>query len=364
MHASIDRPTSDALTAQARELERLREQCTVARAALQRVRAQLALAESQLDASASDLPREANERLVDLLIERADAAMYRRKRVGAVLPRRHGSAESVESAASAGPARLRDVNERLVIAVLNARDSQEAAEEAFSVQRTNLAVTAHELRNPLAPISYAIRLLKSVQTREPMALQVQDILERQLAQMTRLVNDLLDASRASTGKLQIAHAVIDLHPLIEAAAQAFLPAMQERRQTMVLDVIEQPALVRGDTVRLLQVLSNLLDNASKYTPEGGSIRLAMTGDATQFVVTVSDNGIGISAAALPDVFNAFVQVRQVAQANGEGLGIGLMLVRQLVEAHGGSAVVHSRGRDRGSEFVVTLPRVQASPADD
>lgn len=316
---------------------------------------------------------------IDTLIANADAAMYRGKRApatelwqDAAAPDAAGQVAAAPDAAPAravaqdaaarpegSPTQLRDVNERLVMAVLNARDSQQAAETAFSVQQTNLAVTAHELRNPLAPISYAVTMLKSVQAREPVVSRVRDILERQLAHLTRLVGDLLDISRASTGKLHIERAVVDVGAMVEDAVQSVVPAMQQRAQKMDLRLPPQVLHVQGDAMRLVQVLSNLLDNASKYTPDGGAIRLAVTSDAQQVFIAVSDNGIGIAEEVLPHVFDSLVQEGRAAEFNGEGMGIGLMLVRELVQAHGGSVAARSRGRGCGSEFVVTLPRVLA-----
>jgi diguanylate cyclase (GGDEF)-like protein len=302
---------------------------------------------------------------LDTLIDCADAAMYRGKR-SAAAPLWRDAPDPVAShpmptrEPDQGLPPLRDVNERLVMAVLSARDGQQAAETAFSVQQTNLAVTAHELRNPLAPMSYALTLLKSLQDREPLVMRVQGILERQLAHMTQLVGDLLDVSRAATGRLRIQLEVIELRPLVDASVLAVSPFLQRRQQTLDLQVTAEPLRVRGDATRLVQVLGNLLDNASKYTPDGGSIRLGVARDAQDVVLTVADSGIGIAAEALPHVFDAFVQEERAADFNTDGMGIGLMVVHQLVQAHGGTVEARSRGRDRGSEFVVRLPLAKAA----
>lgn len=299
---------------------------------------------------------------LDTLVERADAAMYLSKRARSPLWRPLDDADAPppapgRSAAADEPGSLplREVNERLVMAVLSAREGQRAAENAFTVQQTNLAVTAHELRNPLAPLSYAVALLRSVPGREPILASVQGILERQLEHMARLVSDLLDVSRASTGNLRIDHAEIDLRPLVEEAAQAALPAMQRRHQVMELAFAAPTLQVRGDAARLIQVFANLLDNASKYTPDGGAIRFDVTLEADQVVLTVSDSGIGIADEVLPHVFDAFVREESASALDVGGMGIGLMLVQQLVQAHGGSVEARSGGRDRGSVFVVRLP---------
>jgi diguanylate cyclase len=302
---------------------------------------------------------------LETLIAHADAAMYRNKRDPAARDAalaamtQYSTTETPPPPAGDGPALLRDVNERLVVAVLSARDGQQAAEDAYARQETNLAVTAHELRNPLAPMTYALSLLATVQAREPLVARVHPMLERQLAHLSRLIGDLVDVSRAATGKLRLTREVLELAPLIEAALQSCLPEMQRRQQTTDVHLPAEPLRVDGDAHRLIQVLCNVLENASKYTPDGGSIRVGATSDAQDITVTVSDSGIGISPAALPHVFEAFVQEAEASEFNHEGLGIGLMLVRQLVQAHGGRVEAHSPGRGLGSAFTVTLPRVPA-----
>jgi diguanylate cyclase (GGDEF)-like protein len=302
---------------------------------------------------------------LETLIAQADAAMYRHKRdptardAARSAPPRPAAHDVPPQPTSAAPARLRDVNERLVVAVLSARDGQQAAEDAYARQETNLAVTAHELRNPLAPMSYALSLLATVQAREPLVARVHPMLERQLAHLSRLIGDLVDVSRAATGKLRLTREVLEVAPLIDAALQSCLPQMHSRRQTTDVQLPAQPLRVHGDAVRLVQVLCNLLGNASKYTPDGGSVRVGLTGDAHEVVVTVSDSGIGIAPEALTHVFEPFMQESAASDFNEEGLGIGLMLVRQLVQAHGGRVEAHSPGRGLGSAFTVTLPRVPA-----
>jgi diguanylate cyclase (GGDEF)-like protein len=305
---------------------------------------------------------------LDALIAHADAAMYRSKRDPSgrddalqTLPPSTAGALPSQPSVLASRSRLRDVNERLVVAVLSARDGQLAAEDAYARQETNLAVTAHELRNPLAPMSYALSLLKSVQAREPLVARVHPMLERQLAHLSRLIGDLVDVSRAATGKLRLAREVLELGPLIDSAVQSCLPEMQRRRQTTDVQLPDEPLRVDGDPVRLQQVLCNLIDNASKYTPDGGSVRVGVTSDPREVVVTVSDNGIGISSAALPHVFEPFVQEAAATEFNGDGLGIGLMLVHQLVHAHGGRVEASSPGRGLGSAFTLVLPRVPPGP---
>ena len=252
---------------------------------------------------------------------------------------------------------LQEANEQLVLAALTAQELQSVAEHAQRQQLEFLAVLAHELRSPLAPIRTAAVLLGRLPAAE--LPRVQAVIERQVVHLSRLVADLLDVSRVVTGKLRLEFGLVELADTVEEAVDACRPAMQTRRQHLRIGLPLHPLHVRGDAVRLVQVVSNLLDNASKYTPDGGEIALSVvvTGDA--LVMTVSDNGIGIAAEALCRVFDPFVQDAHAVGFNGSGLGIGLTVVRELVEGHGGSVVASSTGVGLGSQFVVTLPLVQA-----
>jgi diguanylate cyclase len=179
--------------------------------------------------------------------------------------------------------------------------------------------------------------------------------------MSRLVEDLIDVSRVSTGKLQVERQRVDLVGIVDAAVDACRPAMDTRLQRFSIDIPSRAIDVDGDPVRLAQVVSNLLDNASKYTPQRGDIRLSVVVADDAIVLTVSDSGIGISAEALPHVFEPFVRDARAIGFNGVGLGIGLTVVHELVEAHGGTVVAASAGSGRGSRFVVTLPRPTIHP---
>ncbi len=188
---------------------------------------------------------------------------------------------------------------------------------------------------------------------------MQALIDRQVTYMSRLVGDLLDASRVVTGKLRLEMDWLDLADTIEQAVDACLNEMDARGQHLEVHMPSHTLNLRGDPLRLAQVVNNLLDNASKYTPPGGQIALsAAVVDAT-IVMTVSDNGIGMAPDALPRIFEPFVQDGHATRFNGAGLGIGLALVRELVEAHGGSVVARSAGIGFGSQFVVTLPRAEA-----
>ena len=248
---------------------------------------------------------------------------------------------------------LREANEQLVRAALTAQELQSAAEDAHRQQTEFIAVLAHELRNPLMPIRTAAALLGRLPAGELPT--VQAVIERQVAHLSRLVGDLLDVSRVVTGKLRLDIGCVDLGDTIDQAVDTYRPAMDTRRQHLQVRLPSHALRLRGDPIRLAQVIGNLLDNASKYTPNGGEITLSAVVVDDAVVMTVSDNGIGIPAEALLRVFEPFVQDAHAMGFNGAGLGIGLTLVRELVEGHGGSVVASSAGTGLGSQFVVTLP---------
>jgi len=234
----------------------------------------------------------------------------------------------------------------------NIADLREA-NERLARQTELIAVVAHELRGPLAPIRTAAALLGRLPAHQLPT--VQAMIERQVAHLSRLVGDLLDVSRVATGKLRLDIERVDLADIVNHAIDACLPAMHARWQHLQVRVPPHPIPMRGDPHRLAQVVGNLLDNASKYTPHGGEIALSVVVAEDAVVMTVSDNGIGITAEALPRVFEPFVQDAHAVGFNGGGLGIGLTLVRELVQGHGGSVVAASAGPGLGSRFVVTLP---------
>jgi signal transduction histidine kinase len=241
----------------------------------------------------------------------------------------------------------------LVRAALDARELQAAAERAQLQQKEFLAVVAHELRNPLTPIRIAAGMLGFAGPEE--IPRYQAIIEKEVEYMVRLVNDLVDVSHVNTGKLRIERESVDLSTIIDEAVAACRPAMDKRLQRFSVQAPARAIRLNADPVRMAQVVRNLLDNASKYTPDGGQIALSVAVLDETIVMSVSDNGIGITAEFLARIFEPFVQDKHAIGFNGAGLGIGLTVVRELVDAHGGHVMASSAGTGLGSRFVVSLP---------
>lgn len=318
------------------------------------------------------------------LINRADAAMYRVKRAGGsdfefhrsdlpdqfpqqqampglLLPPRCAPGGAEEPAPVAHV--LRQANEQLTLAALNAQASESEAREAHHRQIKFTAMVAHELRNPLAPIRIAADLLASGRADGEMSPeQLKLVIEAQITHLSRLIDDLLEGSRVGTDKLRLECRVIDLVDVLSASVATCRPAMNARVQCFQVNMPSGPIHFYGDPVRLKQVFSNLLDNASKYTQAGGHITLSLETSPDCVTVTVTDNGAGITPELLPGIFDLFVHDTDRTDPPLDGLGIGLAVVRDLVEAHGGHVVGRSAGRNLGSEFVVTLPLWLKSPA--
>jgi PAS domain S-box-containing protein len=216
-----------------------------------------------------------------------------------------------------------------------------------------LATLSHELRNPLAPLRNSLHLLRLSNGAPSVA--VREMMERQLTHLVRLVDDLLEMSRISRGAIELRKEAVELSSVVRSAVEASLPLVEAAQHTLEVSVPPEPLWVEGDPVRLAQVLSNLLNNAAKYTPPRGRIELAVASVGEHAEVRVRDNGAGISAEALPRVFEMFTRGDQQSGQDHGGLGIGLALARRLVEMHGGTIIGSSDGRGRGSEFVVKLP---------
>ncbi len=239
------------------------------------------------------------------------------------------------------------------------KTAEEALKQADRQKDEFLAMLAHELRNPLASMHNAIHLLellKSVDERHRWACAV---VNRQVEHITRLVDDLLDVSRITRGKITLYRKPLELQTIINRAVEVCRPLLDERRQQLTITLPTVSVRLQGDPIRLVQVLTNLLNNAAKYTNQKGHIRLTAAQQGDEVVVKVQDTGVGISAAMLPYVFDLFAQADLSLERTQGGLGIGLTLVRRLVEMHGGSVEVFSAGIDQGSEFVVRLPILAA-----
>jgi signal transduction histidine kinase/CheY-like chemotaxis protein len=224
-----------------------------------------------------------------------------------------------------------------------------------------LATLAHELRNPLAPMVNALTLLDSTRTPPETAVQARAIVARQLSHMVRLVEDLLDVSRISQGKLAVRKELVELGSILNNAVDTVRPLLAAKEQSLTLSLPDNAVHLQGDTVRLSQVFSNLLNNASKYTPACGHVSLNASVENGSAVVTIVDDGKGISASTLPVMFEMFVQDAEVDIRAQPGLGVGLALARRLVELHGGTIEAASAGCGQGSRFTVRMP-VDEAPA--
>jgi CheY-like chemotaxis protein/two-component sensor histidine kinase len=224
-----------------------------------------------------------------------------------------------------------------------------------------IAMLSHELRNPLAPIANAVRILKK-KSESPEVNRCADMIGRQADHLRRLVEDLLDVSRISSGKIRIQPEVLELNTLVKLATESVRDDIEAMRHTFVVQLAPQSVFVEGDATRLTQVLANLLSNAAKYTPPGGTITVALGRETALATLEVTDTGSGMSDALMQRAFDPFVQGNRDLDRSGGGLGIGLTLVRRIVELHGGTVAVASAGPGKGTRFTVTLPLATAQPA--
>ncbi len=270
--------------------------------------------------------------------------MEEKSRVAEEMARRAEELKRMVAERQATEAKLTTINRRL--------------EESDRRKDEFLAVLAHELRNPLAPIMTSLDLLEMLernQTRGPTPDRgkARAVMRRQVQHLIRLVDDLLDVSRINSGKIELRNEVLDLTTVVEQAVDTSRHLLNERQQTLTLNLAKMPIPLKGDGVRLTQVIANLLNNASRYTPDGGSISVTTGIEAGQALIRVRDTGQGIPDDMLESIFDTFVQFR----AKGGGLGLGLTLVKRLVDLHGGFVSARSFGPNAGSEFVVLLPAV-------
>jgi len=268
-------------------------------------------------------------------------------------------------ASQALAATLREANQHLVLATVDAQTSRDDAEETNRRQNEFLAMLAHELRNPLVPISVSASLLERAPAIQGQLVRLTGVIQRQVGHMARLLDDLLDAARLSSGKITLAVQPLRLGDMLDQAVETVQPRVRERNQQLFLSAARAGVMVDGDPVRLTQVFTNLIGNASKYTQDGGRIRVevdVIPGDGVD--VTIADNGAGMSSETIGSAFELFTQgPRSLARTEG-GLGVGLNVVRNLVTMHGGSVSAASAGPGQGSTFTVRLPLSQsAAPAD-
>ena len=259
----------------------------------------------------------------------------------------------------AGRAAIALENARLYHSLENEIDERRQAQaELLEVNRRKdefLAMLSHELRNPLAPIRNAIELIRRVAPPDPKIAWAGDVMDRQVRHLTRLVEELLDVARINQGKIALQREPTELAAVIAHAVETTRPLIETRRHVLEVTLPPQPVWLQGDFSRLSQIVANLLNNAAKYTEEGGSIELRATIDAGELCLSVRDNGIGIDARLLPRVFDLFEQGEQTLDRSQGGLGIGLTLVQRLVTLHQGRVEAHSAGLGTGSEFRVFLP---------
>jgi signal transduction histidine kinase/ActR/RegA family two-component response regulator len=218
-----------------------------------------------------------------------------------------------------------------------------------------LAMLGHELRNPLAPIRHALQIMRLAGSDSVEVGQARDLMERQVQNLVRLIDDLLDVSRITRGKIHLRKERLDLATVVQSALEISRPHLEAAGHELTVALPPKPLYVQADAARLAQVVANLLNNATKYTEPGGRIWLTAEREGAQAVVRVRDTGIGIPAEMLPDIFGMFVQVDSALERSQGGLGIGLTLVKSLVEMHGGGVEACSAGPRQGSEFVVRLP---------
>jgi PAS domain S-box-containing protein len=240
---------------------------------------------------------------------------------------------------------------------------EEALKEADQRKDQFLAMLAHELRNPLAPISNAVQIMKVQGLKGPNFDWSVKVIEDQVKHMTRMVDDLLDVSRITRGKVVLQNEPVELEAVVSLAVEASRPLIEDCQHRLTVALPEHPVLLDVDPARMAQVLSNLLNNAAKYTDEGGEIALSAERDGREVLIRVRDNGTGIAPELLPHIFDMFTQADQTLSRSRGGLGIGLTLVRSLVEMHHGRVAAHSRGPGLGSEFTVRLPVSAEAPTE-
>jgi PAS domain S-box-containing protein len=255
-----------------------------------------------------------------------------------------------------------EARKKLAAALTELEANQRALQDADRRKDDFIATLAHELRNPLAPIRNAAAVLRHTTTLDRSAGWARDVIDRQVSHMAALLEDLLDVSRITRNTITLKVERVDLTDIIQRAIEIARPQLEARQQRLIVDQPQGPIGLTGDPIRLVQIVDNLLSNAAKYTDPGGQITVAVRVEGDEAVVTVADTGIGVDPAHLPRIFELFSQVDSVIERAQGGLGIGLALVKGLVEKHGGSVTARSEGAGHGSEFVVRLPGVESASA--
>jgi CheY-like chemotaxis protein/nitrogen-specific signal transduction histidine kinase len=250
----------------------------------------------------------------------------------------------------------------VVIDIDDRRKAEEALKEADRRKDEFLAMLAHELRNPLAPIRNAVQALRRLGSPDPQLQWIREVIDRQAEHLARLVDDLLDVSRITQGKIALRQERLELMAVIARALETSRPNIDARKHHLNVSLPQEPIRLEGDLIRLAQVVSNLLNNAAKFTEEGGQIWLTAESQEGEIVLRVRDNGVGIPADLLPRIFDLFTQADRSLDRSQGGLGIGLSLARSIVEMHGGQVEAASAGLGQGSEFTVRLPLLaEATP---
>jgi signal transduction histidine kinase/CheY-like chemotaxis protein len=291
------------------------------------------------------------ERAALIAESRANAAREASQRAGAL-----------NAALDASRRELQEVHARVEQELMSRREAERKLREADQRKDEFLAMLAHELRNPLAPISAAAELMELVHLGEAQLKETSQIITRQIRHMTGLVDDLLDVSRVTRGLVSISKVPQDLKQILPNAVEQIRPLIEAKNHHLTIEMPPEPALVLGDTKRLVQILANLLNNAAKYTPDGGRIRLQMEVCDEHVMLVVEDNGIGIAPETQTRVFELFAQAERSSDRSQGGLGLGLALVASIVGLHGGTVACFSDGLGKGSRFTVQLPRLfQAQP---
>ena len=274
--------------------------------------------------------------------------------------RKDGSTFPMDLAVSETRLGLRRIFTGIVRDITDRKQMEEALRDDDQRKDHFLAMLAHELRNPLAPISNAVQIMRIEGPSGPNLMWSIDVIAEQIKHMTRMVDDLLDVSRITRGKVALQREPIELGKVVDLAVQAIRPQLDEYSHELRVSLPEGPIVLEADPARLAQVLSNLLNNAAKYTPPKGRIDLTIIEAGSDVIIKVADNGIGIAPELLPKVFDLFVQADQSLSRSRGGLGIGLTVVRSLVEMHEGCVSVSSEGTGSGSEFTVRIPRPQTA----